>query len=132
KNAFGSRASFETGDAQAMRFPARDFDASLSLLVWNFTPAPRKALLETRRVVKPGGTVAAAVWDYGDRMRMLRVFWDAAVAVDPAAAKRDEKHMPLCRSGELSQLWRECGLQEVREQPIEVETRFPSFTDYWD
>ena len=40
--------------------------------------------------------------------------------------------MPLCRSGELAGLWRECGLGDVREEPIEVETRFPSFTDYWD
>jgi SAM-dependent methyltransferase len=132
RNPFGSRAGFETGDAQALRFPAREFDAALSLLVWNFIPDPKKALLETRRVVKPGGTIAAAVWDYGDRMRMLRVFWDAAVAVDPSAAKRDENNMPLCRSGELASLWRECGLLEVREQPLEVETRFPSFADYWD
>jgi ubiquinone/menaquinone biosynthesis C-methylase UbiE len=132
RNSFGNRASFETGDAQAMRFRDREFDAALSLLVWNFIPDPKKALLEARRVVKPGGTIAAAVWDYGDRMRMLRVFWDAVVAVDPAAAKRDEKNMPLCRSGELAQLWRDAGLAEVREQPIEVETRFPSFTDYWE
>ncbi len=132
RNSFGDRAGFETGDAQAMRFPAHEFDSALSLLVWNFIPDPKKALIETRRVVKPGGTIAAAVWDYGDRMRMLRVFWDAVVAIDPAAAKRDEKNMPLCRSGELSKLWQECGLQAVREQPLEIETRFPSFTDYWD
>src|SRR4051794_22763906 len=125
RNSFGARATFETGDAQAMRFPAREFDAALSLLVWNFIPDPKKALLETRRVVKPRGTIAAAVWDYGDRMRMLRVFGDAAVAIAPAAAKRDEKNMPLCRPGELSSLWRETGLDGVREQPLEIETRFP-------
>ena len=49
------------------------------------------------RVTRPNGVVAAAVWDYGDGMEMLRLFWDEAVALDPAAAERDERHMPLSR-----------------------------------
>jgi hypothetical protein len=65
-------------------------------------------------------------------MRMLRVFWDAVVATDPAAEKLDEKHMPLCHAGELSDLWTRGGLENVREQPIEITTRFSSFADYWD
>ncbi len=132
KNRGLDRAAFEVGDAQKTSFPDASFDAAASLLVWNFIPDPKKALLETRRVVKPGGRIAAAVWDYGDGLRMLRVFWDAAVATDPAAEKKDEKHMRLCRSGELAALWRECGLENVREQPIEITTRFGSFPDYWD
>lgn len=39
--------------------------------------------------------------------------------------------MPLCRRGELAALWREHGLQDVREEPITVQTRFFSFEDYW-
>jgi hypothetical protein len=53
------------------------------------------------RVTKPGGIVSAAVWDYGDGMAMLRVFWDEAIKFDPAAASRDEAHMPLSKRGEL-------------------------------
>ncbi len=132
RNRVGDRAAFETGDAQQMRFPDASFDAALSLLVWNFIPDAKKALRETRRVVKPGGPIAAAVWDYGDRMVMLRRFWDAVVALDPAAAARDEKRMPLCRAGELAALWREAGMSNVREEPIEVETKWASFSDYWD
>ena len=63
---------------------------------------------------------------------MLRVFWDAAVSTDPEAARMDEKNMPLCRSGELSQLWEKGGLSEVREKPLEIVMRFSSFADYWD
>jgi hypothetical protein len=85
-----------------------------------------------RRATKPGGTISAAVWDYPAGMRMLRIFWDAAAAIDPAAEKRDEKHMPLCRSGELSRLWKEGGLQNVHEQPLDIKTQFLSFVDYWD
>jgi SAM-dependent methyltransferase len=131
KIAFPDRVSFQTGDAQQLSFPNASFDASLSLLVFNFIPDPGKALAEVRRVTKPEGKIAAAVWDYGDGMRMLRAFWDAAVATDPAAEKVDEKHMPLCRAGELSDLWKRGGLENVREQPLDVTTRFASFEDYW-
>ncbi len=131
-NPFPDRASFEVGDAQQLHFPDASFDAALSLLVFNFIPDPKKAVLELRRVTKPGGKIFAAVWDYGAGMRMLRTFWDAVVSLDPQAEKLDEKHMPLCRAGELSALWRQCGLENVREQSIDIELRFESLADYWD
>jgi SAM-dependent methyltransferase len=132
RNPFPDRAGFEVGDAQKLRHPDASFDAAVSLLVFNFIPDPRKALLELRRVTRPGGGISAAVWDYGAGMRMLRTFWDAAVHIDSAAGKLDEKHMPLCRAGELATLWRDGGLENVREQPIEITMRFESFADYWD
>jgi len=132
RNPFPDRASFEAGDAQQLRFADGSFDASLSLLVFNFIPDPRKALREVRRVTKPGGRISAAVWDYGDGMRMLRAFWDSAVSIDAKAEKLDEKHMPLCRAGELSELWRQGGLENVHEQPLAITMKFESFADYWD
>ena len=65
RNRFPGRVSFELGDAQQLHFPDAAFEASLSLLVFNFIPDPDKALLEVRRVTKPGGGISAAVWDYG-------------------------------------------------------------------
>ncbi len=132
RNRFADRASFEVGDAQQLRFTDASFDAALSLLVFNFIPDPRKALSELRRVTKPGGKISAAVWDYGAGMRMLRTFWDAAVASDPKAEKLDEKHMPLCRAGELAALWRQAGLENVRERSIGIRMKFDSFQDFWD
>ena len=132
KNPFPERASFEAGDAQRLRFADGSFDATLSLLVFNFIPDAKKALAEVRRVTRPGGKISAAVWDYGEGMRMLRTFWDAAVRIDPGAEKLDEKGMPLCRAGELAALWRAGGLEDVREQAIEIRTRFGNFADYWD
>jgi SAM-dependent methyltransferase len=132
RNAFPDRISFEEGDAHQLHFADASFDASLSLLVFNFIPDPRKALREVCRVTKPGGRISAAVWDYGDGMRMLRAFWDGAVSIDAKAEARDEKHMPLCRAGELSELWRQGGLENVHEQPQTVTMRFESFADYWD
>jgi SAM-dependent methyltransferase len=131
RNPFPDRISFHVGQAQDLHFADSTFVASLSLLVFNFISDPNQALREARRVTKPGGNISAAVWDYGNLMRMLRTFWDAAVALDPAADNRDERHMPLCREGELSQLWEGSGLESVHEEPLDISMTFDSFTDYW-
>ena len=125
------RVRFLVGDARALPVPDAAFDKTLSLLVINFIPDPAEALREMIRVTRPGGIVAAAVWDYGEGMEMLRAFWDEAVALDPAIAARDEQHMPLCRRGELAALWRAGGLRHVAEQPLAIELSFASFDDYW-
>ncbi|HTQ48593.1 MAG TPA: class I SAM-dependent methyltransferase [Polyangiaceae bacterium] len=127
-----ARARFEVGSAMSLGRPEAAFDAVVSLLVLNFVPDPAIALAEFRRVTRAGGCIAACVWDYGDGMEMLRHFWDAAVAFDAGAAERHEARMPLCRAGELRALWAESGLTDVREQPLEVATRFASFADYWE
>jgi SAM-dependent methyltransferase len=132
RNRFPGRVSFSAGDAQELRFGDATFDASLSLLVFNFIPDPAKALREVRRVTKPGGRISAAVWDYGDGMRMLRAFWDSAASIDAKSERLDEKHMPLCRAGELAELWRQGTLENVHEQPQVITMRFESFADYWD
>jgi SAM-dependent methyltransferase len=127
----GNLVRFEVGDAQQLLFLDGRFDRTLSLLVLNFVRDPSRALDEMIRVTKRGGTIAAAVWDYGQEMGMLRVFWDEAVALNPAADARDERHMPLCHEGELGALWRKHGLQHVSEEALTIRTPFASFDDYW-
>jgi SAM-dependent methyltransferase len=127
----GGLIRFEVGDAQQLRFLDASFDRTLSLLVLNFIPEPSAALGEMIRVTRPGGTVAAAVWDYGQDMEMLRVFWDEAVALNPSAAARDERHMPLSRQGELGALWRDRRLRNVSEKALTIRLRFSAFDDYW-
>ncbi len=72
------RASFETGDARHLPYPEARFDVVASGLVLNFVPDPPSAVAEMLRVVRPGGIVAAYVWDYAGEMQMMRHFWDAA------------------------------------------------------
>lgn len=126
-----ARVTFEVGDAQQMRFDRASFDRTLSLLVVNFIPDAAKAVGEMIRVTRSNGTVAAAVWDYGDGMEMLRVFWDEAIALHPDHAARDERNMPFCKPGELAMLWRAQGLRDVAEEGLTIETRFASFDDFW-
>jgi SAM-dependent methyltransferase len=127
----GDLVRFEIGDAQQLRFVDGGFDRTLSLLVLNFIQDPARALKEMVRVTRHGGTVASAVWDYGQGMEMLRIFWDEAVALNPAADRRDERHMPHSRKGDLSALWREHRLRDVSEEALTIRTRFSSFDDYW-
>ena len=130
-NSVPERINFEVGDAQHLRFLDATFGSVVSLLVFNFIPDPRKALREACRVTKTGSPIVAAVWDYGGEMGMLRTFWDAAAIIDGRASPLDERHMPLCRSGELAHLWKSLGLKDVREQALDIEMRFDSFEDYW-
>ena len=127
----GRRARFQVGDAQQLPLPLNAVDTTLSLLILNLIPDRDRAVREMLRVTRPGGSLAAAVWDYGQGMQMLRILWDEAVAVDAAADQSDERHMPLCREGELHLLWRASGLQDVEEQVLSIDTPFSSFDDYW-
>jgi SAM-dependent methyltransferase len=131
KNARSTRVKFDVGDAQALRYGAASFDQAMALLVVNFIPDHGKAVAEMKRVTRPGGVVSACVWDYGDGMESLRLFWDEAVALDAAAAAKHERNMKLSRKGELGALWQQAGLADVREAPLVVDQAFSSFGDYW-
>jgi SAM-dependent methyltransferase len=132
KNAKSTRAQFEVGDAQALKFKDASFDQTLALLVMNFIPDHDKAIAEMRRVTRAQGTVSACVWDYDAGMQMLRFFWDEAVALDPAIEPKDERHMKLSRQGQLGDLWKKAGLVNVQEAPLAIDQAFSSFNDYWE
>lgn len=128
----GARIGFAVADAAAL--PARDgtADAVVSGLMLNFVRDPAAAVTEMARVCRPGGTVAVYVWDYAEGMQAMRLFWDAAVAVDPTAAALDEAHrFPLCRPGPLAALLRSAGLTGVESTAVTVDTPFRDFDDYW-
>lgn len=125
------RTRFEVGDAQHPAFADARFDRTLSALVLNFVPDPMRASREMKRVTKPGGVVAATVWDYSSGMQMLRIFWDAVKELHPHAESRDEAHMPLCTEGALVALYRDVGFENVIDAPLSIALRFTSFADYW-
>lgn len=123
-------ATFVTGSGDAL--PAGPFDVVVSGLALNFMPSPVDAVAGFARVAAPGGTVASYVWDYAEGMVMMRLFWDAAVALDPAAAELDEgRRFPLCRPDGLREVWTAAGLRDVSVEAIEVPTVFAGFDDYW-
>jgi SAM-dependent methyltransferase len=126
------RAVFEIGDAQALAEATGSYDAVVAGLVLNFVPQPARMVAEMARVARPGGVVAVYVWDYAGQMQLMRHFWDAAVALDPAARELDEgQRFPLCHPDRLGDLFREAALQAVETRAIDVPTRFRDFDDYW-
>ena len=126
------RAYFEIGDAQALRTAAATFDVVVSGLVLNFLPQPELAVAEMTRVARPGGTVAAYVWDYAEGMQLMRYFWDAAGALDPKAKELDEgRRFWLAQPEPLSRLFLSAGLEDVEVCAIEAPTYFRDFDDYW-
>lgn len=123
------RVHFGVGSATDL--PGGPFDTIVSGLVLNFVPDP-VAALSAMRTAAPTGVIAAYVWDYAEGMELLRVFWDAALELDPAAADLDEgRRFPLCRPDALANLWHGAGLADVETRAIEVSTVFADFDNYW-
>ena len=126
------RATFGIADAQALPGADGTYDAVVSGLALNFIPQPARALGEMARVIRPGGIVATYVWDYDGEMQMMRHFWDAAVALDPAARALDEgQRFPICHPDALTALYRDAGLQDIETRAIGIPTHFRDFDDYW-
>ena len=124
----------EEGDATALRFADASFDRVLSQLVLQFIPDARRAVAEMVRVVRPGGTVAAAVWASGGGMVLQRMFLDTAAQLDPAAValRAHTFTRPLTRRGELAAMWQGLGLRDVVEDTVTIWMEHADFADYWD
>jgi len=128
----GARAELKPGSATAIPLADAAVDVVVSGLVLNFVTEPRLAMKEMVRVTAPGGAIAAYVWDYAGKMELMRIFWDAAVALDPKAAALDEgMRFPLCGQEALKALFTETGLANVRTTTIDIDTPFADFDDYW-
>jgi SAM-dependent methyltransferase len=127
-----TRAELRIGDAQSLPVDDREFDVAVAGLVINFVPDASKAIAEMLRVTRPGGIVAVYVWDYAGEMQMMRRFWDAAVALNPAALDKDEgRRFPICKPEPLAALFKSAGLGNVEVRAIDVPTIFKDFDDYW-
>ncbi|MGZ5398560.1 MAG: class I SAM-dependent methyltransferase [Nocardioides sp.] len=116
--------------AEQLPWPDRAFNAVLAQLVLNFVPDRATAATEMMRVLRPGGTVATAVWDYGEGMEMLRRFWDAARAIRTDAP--DEAHpAALGGVGELAGFLTAAGFETVAEGTLRVESTYDDAGEVW-
>ena len=125
-------ADIRVGSAEGLPWPAETFDVVLSQLVLNFVTDPQAAAAEMRRVCRPGGTVAACVWDYAGEMTLLRAFWEAARITDPSSARFDESQtMALCHPDPLADLWLAAGLKNVAVSTLSASADYADFDDAW-
>ncbi len=115
--------------AEQLPFPGQAFDAALAQLVVHFMKDPVQGLREMGRVTRPGGTVAACVWDHAGGRGPLGAFWRAARELDPAAD--DESGLPGVRDGDLARLFARAGLGTAQVSTLTVQVRQP-FDEWWE
>jgi ubiquinone/menaquinone biosynthesis C-methylase UbiE len=125
------RISFESGDAQNLRFSDASFDQCLAVLVLRFIPDAPRAAREMRRVTRPGGVVATAMWDTKGGNELNDSLSDAALSLDSNAPQ--DKDTPGCygTAEELISLWAAAGLRNVEVKNILFPCGFDSFDDFW-
>jgi len=122
-------AKFQQGDAMALPFPDGWFDAAAMALVIFFVPEPAKGVAEMRRVVRPGGAIAAYAWDMlngGFPLEAINAEMRAmgmTPLLPPSA--------PVSRIEALHEVWTGAGLAAVETREIKVERSFADFEEYW-
>jgi SAM-dependent methyltransferase len=121
-------ADVRVAPAERLPFEADAFEVVLSQLVVNFMADAEAGVAEMRRVARR--TVTSCVWDYASEMTMLRIFWDAALELDPDAPDGG-RTMRYCTPDELNSLWTSAGLRDVETQALVVAAEYNDFDDYW-
>jgi SAM-dependent methyltransferase len=116
--------------AEALPFADDAFDVSLAQLVVHFMADPVAGLTEMARVTRPGGVVAACVWDHAGGQGPLSTFWDAARELDPAVEA--ESNLAGARDGHLVELLTAAGLGDVEGTSIAADLEMPTFDGWWE
>ena len=124
-------ANVREGVAESLPWPDGAFDAALSSLVVAFMQDPLQGVREMARVTRPGGTVAACMWDIaGGGMTMLHVFWTAVRQVEPSA--QGEQRRAGTTEGDLPELFGRGGLDDVIAGALEARAEYAGFDDFWE
>jgi SAM-dependent methyltransferase len=123
------KVDFRGASAQELPFPSASFDLAVMALVISFVPDPPGAVIEMARVTRPGGIVAAYMWDFASGGAPFNpvVVAMRSLGIDVPLPPRIE----ASRSEVLHGLWEGAGLESIEARPISITTAFPSFEDFW-
>lgn len=123
-------ADVRVGVGEQLPFATDEFDAVLAQLVIQLMDDRDAGVQEMARVARPGGAIAACVWD-SRTMPVLRSFWDAALSVAPeeAGALDDGQRVGYESPEQLADLWEAHGLTEVSTGEIVVHADYESFDE---
>jgi ubiquinone/menaquinone biosynthesis C-methylase UbiE len=121
---------YRQGDASALPYEDAQFDVAVMALVAQFLPDPQKAMSEICRVVKPGGTIAAYVWDLGEWGSPGQPVNQALKSMG-FAGMRPPPSVQLRAMDALADLFSDSGLADVDRHVIEIRVDFKSFDEFW-
>lgn len=124
-------ADVRVGPAEALPWVDAAFDTALACLVIRFMSDPDQGVREMARVTRPGGCVAACMWDIdGGGMTMLRVFWSAMHAVRPDVS--GESLGAGTARGDIAQRLARLGLTDVVDGELVAHADYSGFDDFWE
>ncbi|TKT78279.1 class I SAM-dependent methyltransferase [Aquamicrobium sp. LC103] len=127
------RITVRQADACALPFDDGAFDRAFALLVLHFVPETGKAIAEMRRVVRPGGVVAAVVWDHLGGMPGMRMMVDTVAALGESGRQLRSRYcfQPMMQPGEMKRAFADQGLADVAESELMIRMDYQNFNDYW-
>lgn len=120
---------FSVGDAQALAQADDSFDVATMALVISFIPDPAQAVREMGRVVRPGGLVAAYMWDLPGGGVQLWPIYRACAQLGHMAQMPPQAALSALEP--MHGLWVESGLTGVESRRIDIEVEFADFDDFW-
>ena len=116
--------------AEALPFDDATFDAALAQLVVHFMSEPVAGIVEMSRVTRPGGVVAACVWDFENDRAPISTFWRAVRDLELDAP--GEAHLAGARAGHLVGLFTAAGLADVGGGVVETRVDHTGFDEWWE
>jgi SAM-dependent methyltransferase len=115
--------------AEKLPFGDDEFDAVLAQLVVHFMQDAVAGIREMARVTKPGGVLAASVWDLAGGRAPLSPFWSAARRL--RAGAQDEAALAGARQGQLADLFEQAGLSGVETAEHTAAVSYETFDEWW-
>jgi SAM-dependent methyltransferase len=129
-----TNVELRTMQAEWIDLSAASVDAVICRFGYMLLLDPEAALRETRRVLKPGGRVALAVWDDLERNPWMKVLREALVARGVAPAVGPDGPGPFALGSEeaVAELLATAGFADVEVEPMDLVVGAGSLDGWWE